>query len=315
MLAGILMTACGGREAGQHEALPDPADADVALDAWREILDAGKDVRSDAADGPVFDPDRQCAGHSDPSDLVGSIEGRSVRIRSSSASMGGFPKVQPSWSLLRTASVDEAVLAWGVEIDGAPPEGSGQLVVPDDPPPGSVHYCASSVEAKLQASDADAGHVVSIVLDGLSELGRCPGVPVSGELTLCQGDGSDLDGGPAGCAFQRELKVVGSVDGMPLTLGYLGGIAGTNIDQGIVHLVLGGANAPAIVITNRADGSIAGWLKVPNDNSPMAGLTYCLSSATIRKYSEGAYSINFASIGRLGPCPGRPVQGRVGLCW
>ena len=69
-----------------------------------------------------------------------------------------------------------------------------------------------------------------------------------------------------------------------------------------------------LLFDTRSDGLVTGWLRVPNGASPNAGTVYCLADGRPTKIAEGAYSVTFDSVGRLGRCPGTSVDGQISLC-
>jgi hypothetical protein len=279
--------------------------------------DAGS-AAVDASDAPERDQDTAsspCAPGDMPSVVTGTIDHRAVRIESPSASEDGFPVIQESWSILRATSAEEAVLAWGEgDRDGGVQHDAGAvIVVPNASSEGSTYYCAASVDAEL-TSDA-AGSSAAIVLSELSQLGQCPGTPVPGGVVFCSATPPLDDAGAGPCA--GGFGVSGTVEGLGLDIRNQGGSVSAGEDAlGNIRIdgVVEGNDEGVILLDTDSDGLVTGWLRVPNGSGPNAGTVYCLTDGRPTKLAEHVYSVPFDNVGRLGRCPGIPVDGQLGLC-
>lgn len=245
--------------------------------------------------------------------VTGTIGDRSFTVDPTSL-LDGWPVIQESWSILRAASADQALIAWG---EGGPDGGTQSnagavLVLPDTSTLGPTYYCAARVEAKLTSDATDPQ--VAIALSQLSVLGQCPGAPVSGNVQLCTDKGPPTDGGDGVCA--QGFGVSGTVDGITIDIRDLGGtvLAGAGTPGSIFEVIGSGHDDGLILVDSRADGSVSGWLRLPNDAGPNAGTIYCLAEGHLTALAAHVYSVTFQSYGRLGQCPGIPIDGKVNLC-
>lgn len=298
-----LVVACGGRTS-QEIVAPAPVDASAPDDGDASVADAA----SDAAVSPEAGT---CLSSTASGALSGNIADVPTRLNVLGDSVGvGLPVVQGSWSDLLARSPDEALLAWGTGgPDGGLQRDAGALIVA--PTSGaSMFYCAASVDAN--SSPANVGHAISIKLTDLSRLGECPGTSVSGEVDVCLG-GSGVGPGPD-CT--QNFGVTGTVDGSEVRFRNLGGTISFASVAGDFHasVVGDGGDGGVILFANARDGKLKGWLRLPDNAASNAGSVFCLSSAFVLAQNNGAYSVAFQSIGRLGACPGTPIGGELGYC-
>jgi hypothetical protein len=254
-----------------------------------------------------------CAPDASMELVTGAIGDRSFTLEPR-GSFEGWPLLRQTWSIVRVASADQALLVWG---NGGPGGGiqrnaGGVLVMPDVSPPGATYYCAAQVDADPTFNAS--GPKAAIALSQLSVLGQCPGAPVAGNVQVCTDGGPAADGG-GGCA--QGMGVSGWIDGAAVDLWNLGGQVSRLADapsSSFEVFVLGDDNG-LIVVDSGAD-SVAGWLRIPDGPAPNAGTIYCLGGGHLTALAmKGAYAVTFQSYGRLGRCPGAaPIDGRIDLC-
>jgi hypothetical protein len=317
LVAATLTTACGGRPLRRADEVTDGASTEASDSAPDRAFDDASDGVSDDTDGAADAP-LACVPGQEGGPLVGSIDHRSIRLSVTGSASLGFPVLQSSWSILKAASSSQARLAWGQgDADGGLQHDAGALiVVPDEMPPGATYYCAARVEATATTS-GDVEPAVELDLSELSELGRCPGSAVSGTVSVCIGTGRSGDGGVDGCPFDSFL-VSGAIEGVAIDLGYLGGtVYAGDVGAGVGIAVVGSGNsndAGVILLDSQMDGSVAGWIRIPNGDAPNAGVVYCLENGRARKEADQLYKVTFDSVGRLGTCPGTPVEGALAFC-
>jgi hypothetical protein len=247
--------------------------------------------------------------------VTGTIGGDSFTLNPESSSSAGT-STQSGWSILRAASEDDALFTWG---EGAPDGGSqsiagGVLVLPHASPPGATYYCAAQVDA--EPTSAAPSSKVAITLSQLSVLGQCSGAPqVSGDVQLCTDYGPVTDGGVrSSCA--QGFGVSGTIEGTVITIDHFSGTILTAAGSPPLQFnVIGaGSSEGAIVVDSHADGSATGWLRLPDGSDPNAGAIYCLGDGRATELAPFAYSVTFQTYGRLGQCPGTPIDGQVNLC-
>lgn len=137
-----------------------------------------------------------------------------------------------------------------------------------------------------------------------------PGTAVSGNVLLCTDDGADGDGG----ACAGGSGVSGTVEGVVIDIRGLGGtvLLAPGSSSGVGEVIGSGSNQAAILVDSRADGTLAGWLRLPNGADSTSGTIYCLENGHAANFAKDA--VTFDSIGRLGQCPGIPIDGQVSLC-
>jgi hypothetical protein len=292
-VALLAVPACSQGSLSVHMPMPDGATG--AVD--------GADGASACSPGVPFDQ------------VSGTIGGESFTLNPESSSSDGTIN-QSSWSILRAASEDDALFTWG----GSGPDGGtqsiagGVLVLPDASPPGATYYCAAQVDANPTSTAPSSK--VALTLSQLSLLGQCSGAPqVSGDVQLCTDYGPVTDGGVrSSCA--QGLGVSGTIDGTVIDLGQFSGTTLTAAGSPPLQFnVIGaGSGGGAMVVDSHADGSATGWLRLPNGSGPNAGAIYCLGDGHATELAPFAYSVTFQTYGRLGQCPGTPIDGQVSLC-
>ena len=309
-----VLPACGQRTLTDTIRASDGA-TDVADARTDGSARAGTDGSADGGtDGPPAAP--ACVPGVATGPVTGTIGDRSFTfdLTSLSSTSDGWPVIQESWSILKAASADQALIAWG---EGGPDGGTQSnagavLVLPDASTSGPTYYCAARVEAELASDGPDPQ--VAIALSQLSVLGQCPGAPVSGNLQLCTDRGPPTDGGDGVCA--QGFGVSGTVDGITIDIGNLGGtvLGGAGTPDSLFEVIGSGNDNGLILVDSGADGSVSGWLRLPNDAGPNAGTIYCLAGGHLTALAAHVYSVTFQSYGRLGQCPGIPIDGKVNLC-
>ena len=246
--------------------------------------------------------------------VTGTIGDSSFTLDPTSLSNDGWPVVQESWSILRAAAGKQVVVAWGESgPDGGTQSNAGAvLLLPDASTSAPTFYCAARVEAELTSPAPDLA--VAITLSELSVLGQCPGAPVSGNVQVCTDRGPPTAGGDGACA--QGFGASGTVDGITIDIHSAGGVvlAGAGTPDSPFE-VIGEGNADGLILVDSgADGSISGWLRVPNDAGPNAGTIFCLAEGHLTELAAHVYSVSFQSYSRLGQCPGSPIDGTVNLC-
>jgi hypothetical protein len=263
-------------------------------------------------DGPPAAP--ACVPGVPTGPVTGTIGDRSFTLDPTSLSSDGWPVLQKSWSILRAASADQALIAWGESgPDGGTQSNAGAvLVLPETSTSGATYYCAARVEAELTSDPPDPK--VAIALSQLSVLGQCPGAPVSGNVQLCTDQGPPMDGGDGACA--QGFGVSGTVDGIAIDIRNVGGtvLDGAGTPDSIFEVIGSDHDDGLILVESGADGSVSGWLRVPNDAGPNAGTIFCLAGGHLTALAAHVYSVTFQSYGRLGQCPGSSIGGMVNLC-
>jgi hypothetical protein len=110
--------------------------------------------------------------------------------------------------------------------------------------------------------------------------------------------------------------VSGAIEGVTIDLRNLGGtIYAGDVGAGVGIDVVGDGNDEGVILVDsQADGSVAGWMRIPNSDAPNAGVVYCLENGRARKDADHLYTVTFDSVGRLGACPGTPVEGSLAFC-
>jgi len=301
---------CGGRttEFDAPQSVTNAAaggpDASTTLDA-AVVPDAAQipDAASIEDAGALPEVKRRCALTDPTQRVVGSVGGRPVQFEFGGVSQLGFPVRRSSWHVF-SGVASQAVLAWGEgdQDGGVQSNAGGLLVLPDESGLGSTFYCASGVEANLTPGEPHS--VAAVVLSELSELGRCPGRPVSGEVSICFGDTFH---GPC----MSSLEVSWTLEDATLSSrNWGGGISNSPPSSASLF----GSDLGLLLFSTQADGSLTGWLRIPNGDAGNADTVYCLDGARITDLGSGDYRVSFEKVGSLGVCPGRPIAGEVGFC-
>ena len=288
-----------------------PACGPRALTVLMRAPDGATETSDGGTDGSTSAP--ACGPGVPTSQATGTVGDRSFTLNASSSS-NGWPVAQESWSILRAVSSNQALTTWG---EGGPDGGvqhdaGGVLVLPNASPPGATFYCIAQVDAV--ATSALPNPNVAITLSQLSVLGQCPGAPVTGNVEICTDKGPETDGGGGACA--GGFGVSGTIDGITIDIRNPGGSvsAGAGTPSSPFEVVGIGNDDSLFLLDSRADGSVAGWLRLPNGAGPDAGAIYCLADGLLTPLAAHVYSVTFQSYSRLGQCPGAPVAGQIALC-
>jgi len=239
--------------------------------------------------------ERTVSGTVDGTSLTQIVSGGGTYSRSS----------PPFWDARGRLGTDGYLHLWGPETNfgvNDPASGEGLVVMPSAGPLPRTFYCASMVDiARVDTFRS------TVDIDGLSELGQCPSVPGTDQLTGCFGTAT---GGTIGCS-PEETRIIGTLGGVDLDESFVNDThssLNTGTTNSTRFLVFGQSG----LIVFRGNTTITGILKMP-ESSPTPGAIYCISSATL--LVDGSdYEFTLNGLGSVGTCPGTGVSGSLTGC-
>jgi hypothetical protein len=282
----------------------DTADSDTDADTDTDT-DTDTDADSDADTGDDTGlPVAECGPLQ--SRLVGQVDGAPVDLTYSADSLWFVGATAVLYPELGTLLLEDIVS----ESDSPT---AGWLRMPDDSPDPGAWYCAAA-----GTSQAMAGGVYEARLQSLSRVGACPGLPVSGSMSLCF---------PEGDCGDPSLSSDVPESTFAFTDGFYYGVSTSNIaptaridlvaDGGLWVMPTEDYDREAVDVATADLGP--GFVIVP-EGLPDAGALYCVGEGSTVDYRSDPYlgMVPVTAelvVSRLGRCPGaEPATGSLTFC-